>query len=100
MAASASDSGAARSSVSLRVANSRSPSAAGAGFESSLAIAALPATKWKSGRGMSSLYVPLLWSAAGRAGLPQDIAPALSRDVAGGDEEIVRKAVEVDQRER
>src|SRR4051794_24165271 len=99
MVASASLKGAARSSVSLRVANSRSPSAAGAEFESSLAMAPALATKGPPRTSEGSLYVPQP-SAARRARLPQHVAAFARRNGARGDEQMIGQAVEIGEQMR
>src|SRR6478672_3101563 len=60
-----------------------------------------PATKQVSGKGQSSLYVLFLrLSAARRTWFPENIATFARGDVARGDEEMVRQAVEVSEQLR
>src|SRR4051812_19089876 len=98
---SASLSGASRSSVSLRVAKSLSPSALRAEAESSRAIAALTAMKESAGQHNSSLFVLLeRLFVASRARSPENVAAFLRRNIAGSDEQQIRQAVEVGQQLR
>ena len=72
----------------------------GAEFESSRAIARLPATNGRAGIVKSSLYVPQVRSAARRARLPEHVAALGLGDAPRTDEQMVRQAVEIREQVR